>query len=190
MAAKRKTTKKLDKKKKKKWYSIHAPSSFGGAELGESYVAAPENIIGKRIRVNLSNVSKTRNQNVRIKFQVTGVNEEKGITEPVSYEMLANHINRVVRKNKSKIDSSLKLKTKDKAEVTVKAIIITRTKVKGGVLTAVKKEAVNLIEEQVKNSPFSKLLDSIIAYDFQKALKHSLKKITPIQTVEIKFFGK
>lgn len=190
MAAKRKATKKLDKKKKKKWYSIFSPKSFGGAEIGESYVAEPQALIGKTIRVNLSNVARVRGNNIRIKFEVTQVREEKAETEAISYQMLSSHINRIVRKNKSKIDASLKLKTKDNEEIIIKPIIITKAKIKGGVLTATKKEALVILEKEIKKVPFSTTLDSIIKYDFQKSLKAALKKITPINTVEIKYFGK
>ena len=190
MAAKRKVTKKLDKKKKKKWFSIFTPKNFGGAEIGESYVADAQNLIGKTIRVNLSNVAKIRGNNLRIKFEVTQVKEEKAETEPILYQMLPSHVNRIVRKNKSKIDASLKLKTKSKEDVIIKPIIITRAKVKGGILTATKLAAVEWIEKEVAKQSFEKTLDSIIRYDLQKSLKAYLKKITPINTVEVKYFGK
>jgi len=190
MAGKRKATNKLDKKKKKKWYSIFSPKNFGGAEIGESYVAEAQNLIGKTIRVNLSNVAKVRGNNMRIKFVITQVKEEKAETAPLSYQILSSHINRIVRKNKSKIDASLKLKTKDNEEVIIKPIIITRAKVKGGVLTATKQAAIESIKNEVSKSSFDKILDSIIRYDFQKDLKNSLKKVTPINTVEINYFGK
>ena len=190
MAAKRKATKKLDKKKKKRWFSIFAPKNFGGAEIGESYVADAKNLIGKTIRVNLSNVARVRGNNVRIKFEVSQVTEDKAETHPLSYQMLSSHINRIVRKNKSKIDASLTLKTKDGETVIIKPVIITRAKVKGGVLTATKLAAITLIEKEVAKTSFETTLDSIIKYDFQKNLKNSLKIVTPINTVEIKYFGK
>lgn len=190
MAQKRKASKKLDKKKKRKWYSIHAPKSFGNLELGESYISSPEKLIGKRIRANLNSLTRIKGSNIRIKFQIIEVKENKGLTEAISYEVLPNHINRIVRKNKSKIDTSLKSKTKNKIPIQIKAIIITRSKIKGGVYSALKKEAMELIEQEMKNNTFEKILDSIIKYDLQKSLKNSLKKITPIQTVEIKYFGK
>jgi small subunit ribosomal protein S3Ae len=190
MAAKRKITKKLDKKKKKKWFSVFAPKNFGGAEIGESYVADSQNLIGKTIRVNLSNVARVRGNNIRIKFEITKVTEDKAQTEPIVYQMLSSHINRIVRKNRSKIDAALKLKTKDGVNVIIKPIIITRAKVKGGVLTATKQTAIELIEKEIAKSTFDSTLDSIIKYDFQKSIKNALKKVTPITAVEIKYFGK
>ena len=82
------------------------------------------------------------------------------------------------------------MKIKDGETVIIKPIIITRAKVKGGVLTATKLAAITLIEKEVAKTSFETTLDSIIKYDFQKNLKNSLKIVTPINTVEIKYFGK
>lgn len=190
MAGKRKITNKLDKKKKKKWFSIFAPKNFGGAELGESHVATPQNLMGKVIRTNLSKISRIRTQNIRLKFEVTEVRDEQGFTEAISYELLSTQINRIARKNKSKMDASLTLETKDKKMIKIKPIIITRGIIKGGTYTTLKTQAISVLQNEVKKLTFDSLLDSIIKYDLQKILKTKLKTITPINTIEIKHLSK
>lgn len=190
MAAKRKISKKLDKKKKKKWFSIFAPKNFGGAELGESHVITPQNLMGKIIKVNLSKISRVRSQNMRLKFEVTEVRDEQGFTEPIVYELLKTQVNRLARKNKSKIDAALTLSTKDNKKIIIKPIIITRGKIKGGTYTTLKAKLVSTLEKEVKKSTFDTILDSILKYDLQKMLKNELKTITPINKIEIKHLSK
>jgi len=190
MAQKRKTTKKLDKKKKKKWLSILAPKSFGNVEIGESTVATSTQLIGKRIKLNPSYLTKTKGSNTRLTFEVKEVKEEKGLTEFIGYEILPSHINRIVRKNKTKIDTSQKLETKDNQKVILKTVIITRSKVQGSASRALKTESLKSIEEQTKKYTLEKLLDAAFNYSLQKTLKDSLKRITPIQTVEVKYLFK
>jgi small subunit ribosomal protein S3Ae len=190
MAAKRRITKKLDKKKKKRWLPIFAPKNFGGAELGESHVATPQNLMGKVIRANVSKISRIRSQNIRLKFEVTEVRDEQGFTEVVLYELLKTQINRIARKNKSKLDASLTLKTKDNQKIKIKPIIITRGIIKGGTHTSLKAEVISLLEKEVKKLTFDELLDSIMKYDLQKSLKAKLKSITPVNTIEIKHLSK
>ncbi len=190
MAQKRRSSKRLDKKKKRKWYSIYAPKEFGNAELGESFVSSPENLIGKNVKVNLSRLTKVKNSNIRVKFTVKEVKEEKALTEPTSYEILPNFLNRIVRKNKTKIVTSQKLKTKDNTPITIKTVIITRSKIKGGTSTELRNQVVAQIEETIKKNNFDKILDSIIKYEFQKNLKEAIRKIAPIQTIEVKYFSK
>jgi len=190
MAAKRKISEKLDKKKKKKWFSIFAPKSFGGAELGQSYVVTPQDLMGKVVKVNLSKVSRVRSQNMRLKFEITEIRDEQGFTEPVSYELLNTQVNRMAKKNKSKIDASLTLETKDKNKIKIKPIIITRGKIKGGAHTTLKTSAILALEKEVKKHTFDTLLDSILKYDLQKMLKNELKVITPINKIEIKHLSR
>ena len=190
MAPRKKSTKKLDKKKKRKWYSIYTPKSYGSAEIGESFVSSPQMLIGKKIRVNPIHLTRVRSPSIRITLQIKEVKEEKALTEEVQYEILSNFVNRIVRKRKSKVDTSQKLKTKDDQKVVLKTIIITRGKIKGGVSTSLKNEVLKVLEEKVKKETFNKLFDSILNYSFQKSIVKDLKKITPIQKVEIKHFSK
>lgn len=190
MAQAKQSSKAADKRKKKKWVSIYAPKSFGSAELGESLVTTAQELIGRNIRVNLSSIVKVKNSNVRIKFVAKEIKEDKVLTELETYEILPNHMNRIVKKGKTKIDDSRVLTTKDDVKCTIKTIIITRNKVKGGLAAVVKNEAIKVIENEVKSKTFEKLLEDVISLNFQKMLKDSLKKISPIQIVEVKFFGK
>ena len=70
---------------------------------------------------------------------------------------------------------------------TGKNIIITRSKIQGGISRVLKTEALKLIAEQVKKTPLENLFDSTLNYSLQKTLKDSLKKLTPIQTIEINY---
>jgi len=177
------------KKKKKKWYPIMIPANFGAREIGETYISTPSELIGKKTRVNLSSIARTRNSNIRVTFEVKEVKEEKGITDLISYELLFGYIKRIVRKNKSKINISEKVKTKDGLLLT-KYIIITRNKVSRGLLTAIAKKARELFVEYFKNKESNKIFDDVINYALQKEMRDKLKKIYPINNVEIRFLKK
>jgi small subunit ribosomal protein S3Ae len=177
------------KKKKKKWYSILAPVSFGKKEIGEAYVSAPSNLIGKKVRINLYSLARTRNSNIRITFEVKGIEEEKGMTELISYELLFGYIKRIVKKNRSKINISEKIKSKDGLLLT-KYIIITKNKVQRGILTTINKKAKELFAEYFKDKPSDKIFDNVINYAVQKEMRDKLKKIYPLSNVEIRFLKK
>ena len=123
------------KKKKKAWYSVLATSKFENKELGESYTSEPNDLLGKRIRVNLLSLAKSRNPNIRLSFTIKEIKEMKGLTELTSYQILPSHIKRMARKNKSKIDLSKTIMTKDKKNVIIKCVIVTRNKITKGLLT-------------------------------------------------------
>ncbi len=69
-------------KGKKKWYSIVAPARFDNKPLGDSLVYEPEELIGKRVKVNLMNLTgEIKKQNMSIKFKVTEIKDAMGSAE-------------------------------------------------------------------------------------------------------------
>jgi len=175
------------KKKKKKWFSIVAPSDFGSKELGEAYVFESEELIGKEIRVNMMFVAKTRNSNIRLTFKVTNTKEGVGITELVSYKMLPSYIKRIVRKRKSKLDVSHVVKTKDGKNLLIKYIVLTRGKASKGILTALGKSAKELISEEFSKKTSKKVFDDVIHYSLQRDMKKKLSKVYPTGVFEVRF---
>ena len=138
------------KKKKKKWFSILAPESFGSRELGETFVIDSEGIIGKRVRVNLSFLARTRNQNIRLIFEVNEIKDGNALTKLVSYHIVPGHIKRIVKKGKSKIHMSQIVKTKDGKNLVIKYVIITRNKTSKGVLKTLNNFSRDFVSKELK----------------------------------------
>ena len=102
------------KKKKKVWFSVISPKSFGGIEIGETLGYDQTAIIGRKITMNLSSVSNTRKQqNVVVSLNINEVKDNKAQTELVGYKLEPAFVKRMARKGKSKISNTFKLKTKD-----------------------------------------------------------------------------
>ncbi|MFH1376939.1 MAG: hypothetical protein ABIH25_04865 [Candidatus Woesearchaeota archaeon] len=175
-------------KKKKKWYEIYVSKEFGGSQVGESYVSEESNLIGKRLNVDMMIVSKSRNPNVRLVFEVKKVVEGKAIAEPIGYYVLSSYLKRLVRKGKSKLDISYKLKSKDGVDCVFKVFFVTKSKVQGQLSKGMKAELKKLVEGEFKKKTVSEMYDSIIGYTLQKSLKGALSKIYPLQSFEIRMF--
>jgi small subunit ribosomal protein S3Ae len=173
------------KKKKKKWVSILAPKNFGEKELGESFIIDPQDLKGKRLKVSLSHLNKGKNPNIKAIFV-----EGNGICEAVGYYILNSYSRRIVKKGKSKINRSLKLKTKDDVEVILKVVMITRKKVTRGLNRLITFELDKFLNDSVKKNSFESNLDSMINYSFQKSIKEHMKKVYPVAGLEITTFKK
>ena len=62
---------KAQKKGKKVWVKINAGPEFNNIELGESYVHSPEDLMGKKFKINLSMLTgDMRKQNSNITFKI------------------------------------------------------------------------------------------------------------------------
>ncbi len=178
------------KKKKKRWVSLLAPRSFGGGEVGESYVVDAQDLIGRKVISSLSNFNRGRNTSIKAIFECKEIVEGNCICEPVGYYILGSFARRIVKKGRSKISRSLKLKTKDNVEVIFKVILATRKKISGGVARSMREELDKFLTESVKRNTFETNLDSIINYSFQKKIKEHIKKTYPVGSLEIVMFRK
>jgi ribosomal protein S3AE len=178
------------RKKKKRWVPILAPKSFGGKEIGESFIADPNDLKGRRVVVSLNSLGRGRNSNFKIIFSVKEITDGGGVCEAVGYYILNSFAKRVVRKGKSKIRESFKLKTKDGSAVVLKVVLVTKTKISRGISRTIRKEMRGFIGEKVKNKPFELVLNSIVEYNFQKEIKDRMKKLYPVSSLEILMFKK
>jgi len=187
MAKARKKDKETVKWKKKGWYPILAPSLFNNQVLGETTTFEPNKMLGKTLQVNLMNLTgEVRNQNVNILFKVTSINDNKALTELMSYSLSPSFIKRVVRRGHTRADSTYMLKTKDNRKVVVKSILITRHIVNRSVVTALRKNALEFLTQIVSGQSYDDLFRNIIYYKLQIELKKRLSKTYPLKTYDIK----
>ncbi len=189
MAQKKRKTQLVKKRKKKSWFSILAPADFGKKELGECYLSSKDELVGRRVRVNMMAVAKTRNPNVRLTFEVKEVKEDNGIADLVLYNLLPVSIKRMARKGKTKIDISKVLKSKD-GELLIKYVIVTRNKVPNGVSKVINNTSVDLVSSEISKKNSADVFDSVINYGLQKDIKEKLKKIYPVDTFEVRYLKK
>lgn len=174
-------------KKKKKWYPIFAPVSFRGQLLGEILSSGPESIVGKNLSLNLMEFTNDpKKQNFRANFKVVKMEGEKAVTQITGYEMLLTHVRRIMRKGIEKVEDSFVAKSKDGVNVQVKTLLLTKSKTKHSVLTAIRKTTRDFISNELKNYSFDEFIQLIIATRIQKQLRESLNKIYPLVACEFR----
>ena len=178
------------KKKKKRWVSILAPANFGSKELGDSYVTDSQELKGKNLDISLSNLNRGKNPSIKIIFEVVEVIDGKGICETCGYHVLNSFARRIIKKGKTKVLKSYKLRTKDNVNVVLKLVLVTKSKIKRGIGGALRRELDEFVKEEMKKNDFEANLDNIINYKLQKSIKEVLKKVYPVSSLEILMFKK
>lgn len=182
-----KVRKKTLKTKKKFWFQIVAPKSFGEKVIGDSYVTESSLIKGKCVSVNLRDIAdKVGRQNIQINFKVNEVKDNRAYCKTLGYQFLPSSIKRLNSKNKSKIDDSFVYKTADNKLTRLKVVLVTLNKVNNSVLTSIRKRLKELLEEKVSSMSYESLIDNLIHYNLQMFLKKTLKTVYPIRTCEVR----
>lgn len=172
---------------KKLWYPIVAPKIFRNIALGETIVYNPEKIMGKRLSQNLMTLTNdVKRQNIKIKFEVVKVEDNKAYTEIIGYDMVQSSIKRLVRRNIHKIDMSFTCATSDKKTIRIKPILITRSNASNSVATKIRKNAQEFLVNHISKISYDNFTNDIISHKLQSSLKVVLNKIHPLRICEIR----
>lgn len=178
------------KLKKKQWYPILAPKQFGEGVLGETLVSDPKLMLGKTLSHNLMNLTNDpKRQNINVYFKVVSVENGKGLTSIVGYEIIPSSVKRFVRRNSEKMNLSFECETADNVLIRIKPLIITRADVKGSVAAKMRNTIVHNLIKTVKKANYADLLNDIISHKLQSELRAGLSKMYPLKVCEIRYLG-
>ncbi len=173
---------------KKRWVPILAPKMFNSMTIGDTHIYDPREGIGKELSVNLMTLTRNpKSQGTNVSFVVTGQHEGKLLTGFTGLRIMPSVVRRMVRRGKDKIDDSFICLTSDGKKIRLKPIIITRTKAKGSVLTAMRKELRKHIVKEAGKSSYDKLSEDIVAGRFQRGIYEVLSQLAPVVKCEIRW---
>lgn len=173
--------------KKKYWYIITANDALKNAVLGESFLSDPAQLKGKHITVNLVQVTNdSKNQSVNLKFLINAVENNRGIADPIGYEIMPSSIRRLIRKEKKKLSLSFICETADKVKIIIKPLTIIKKTTKGSIEKALRKQTQEFLTKSIQKMRYNDLILNMINYKLQESLKNHLKKIYPLKVYEIR----
>jgi len=185
-----KAKRKVGKVKKKHWFPIIAPKMFGERVMGETYVVNSELIKGKHISYNLKNLGGYRvKQNIDIKFVVDEVKEGKAYCKTIGYSLLKSSIKRLVSKRKNQLSVSLVCKSSDKKNLRIKLVLITKRKINGAILAAIRHGLIKVVLEKCSKRKFEDIITDSINFRLPKEIKTEIDKIYPMRLCTVKSIG-
>lgn len=188
--AKRKDNKELMKWKKKKWVEIISPSLFRNNTIGETNVFEESSILGKKVSVNMMNLTGDfKKQHLTAKFVINGLKDKKANTFLYGYEMSPTSIKRMVRRRKDRIDDSFLTETSDNKKVRVKPLIITRNNVSAAMQTALRRNTRIVIMNYLKKHKYDDFVNNVVSRKLQNEMKKKLSKIAPLRAFEMRSVG-
>lgn len=180
----------VTKLKKKQWYQLVAPKQFGEIVLGETLVGDAQAMLGKTLSHNLMNLTNDpKRQNININFKIIDVQNNKGLTSIIGYEILPSSVKRFVRRSNEKMDLSFVCDTADNVFVRVKPLLIARSDVRGSVAARIRNTAAQYLAKAIKKLNYNDLMADIISHKLQSEMKAALNKIYPLKICEIRYLG-
>ena len=180
--------KKQDKdKKKKKWVPIVAAKEFNNMEIGETYVEDPNNSIGRTVTINLMALTRDpKKQSNNVTFKITEFKNNVLHTELISISLQTAQLKRTTRKDKTKIEDSFIVDTKDNIKVRFKPILLTKAVTSKSNLSGLRKLTREIVAKHSKNMFYSQFIGDVIFVNIQKAIRNDTKQFYPLASCIIK----
>lgn len=176
------------KQVKKRWFQIQAPKTFNATFLGDTFLATPEEGIGKKLIISLAQLTNdSQKQNINIEFEIVKTEKDILRTRIVNYFIMPAALRKVARKGKDKLENSFSAKNKDDQELRIKTVFVPRKKIKGGISSNLQNTSKELIRERLKTMTYEELITDLITRKFQSILSKDLKKIYPLSFCEIRW---
>ena len=180
--------KQRDKWKSKRWFTIRAPRhpwSFN--IIGETIAEDEEQLIGRHYEIMQNELDGDFSKmHVKVQFRITGVVGADALTEYIGHEMLKDHIRRMVRRDRGKIDDTVDVVTEDGFYIRVKPLMISRHRIKGSQKQQMRTLARDIILKVGATSTWVEMQKASLDGTLETQIKEAASKIQPVREVMIR----
>lgn len=187
MPTERQQKKGKDKWREKIWYSIVTPAFLGEKEIATSPSMGPENMIGRKIEMPVSDLTGNfKKSNVKVIFKVESCQGTRCMTAFVGHYVNDDSIRRMVRRRKERIDVIRSEYTQDGYGVTVKVVGVSDTKLTSGKRADIRILMDRFLGERISSANLQDLVGYLIGDEIANDLAKTTRQIYSVKKLEVR----
>ena len=177
--------KQKDKWKAKRWYTIRAPRNpWSFKVIGETLAEDDSLVLGRHYELMQNELDGDFSKmHVKIRFNVTEVVNKDALTEFIGYDLMKDHVRRLVRRERGKIDDTVDLVSKDGFYIRFKPLIISRARIKASQKQQMRTIARNVILRVGASSTWLDIQKSLFDGTLENTIKDEVNKIQPVKNL-------
>ena len=177
--------KQKDKWKAKRWYTIRAPRNpWSFKVIGETLAEDDSLVLGRHYELMQNELDGDFSKmHVKIRFNVTEVVNKDALTEFIGYDLMKDHVRRLVRRERGKIDDTVDLVSKDGFYIRFKPLIISRARIKASQKQQMRTVARNVILRVGASSTWLDIQKSLFDGTLENTIKDEVTKIQPVKNL-------
>ena len=177
--------KQKDKWKAKRWYTIRAPRNpWSFKVIGETLAEDDSLVLGRHYELMQNELDGDFSKmHVKIRFNVTEVVNKDALTEFIGYDLMKDHVRRLVRRERGKIDDTVDLVSKDGFYIRFKPLIISRARIKASQKQQMRTIARNVILRVGASSTWLDIQKSLFDGTLENTIKDEVIKIQPVKNL-------
>ena len=176
-----------DKWRGKDWYSIVAPSYFGGTDLGSIPADNESNIVGRVVDSTLYDLTNDfAHQYLKMYFQVSGVDGKTANTIFRGHEYSRDYLRSLVRRRTSRIDIIANITTKDGYKIRLAVCAFTLSRIRTTQEHTIRAIMRRIVEQKSKELNFDQYVQEVVLGKIASDIYNEAKKMAPLRHVGIR----
>ena len=176
-----------DKWRDKDWFTIVAPSYFGGTELGSVPSDDSSRLVGRVVDATLYDLTNDfAHQYLKMSFQVSEVEGKTARTIFKGHEYSRDYLRSLVRRKTTRIDTILSVATKDGFQVRLAVCAFTLTRIRTTQEHAIRAIMKRIVEEKAKVLTFDEFVQEVVLGKIASDVYNEAKRVAPMRHAGIR----
>ncbi|TQD26299.1 30S ribosomal protein S3ae [Methanolobus vulcani] len=183
----RKVQRKLDKWKSKTWYNVETPEFISRTNIGVTPAEEPEQLIGRVVETTVGEIANDfTKHNTKLRLEINDVNGDIANTRFLGHEITTDYLRSIVKRQTSRIDANLDVKTKDGYVIRVKPICFTVKRARTSQIKGIREVMAKIVLERAAELNFEQFIEEAIMGKLSANIYRNAKSIYPLRRVEIR----
>jgi small subunit ribosomal protein S3Ae len=176
-----------DKWRGKDWYSIVAPSYFGGTDLGSVPADDESKIVGRVVDSTLYDLTNDfAHQYLKMYFQIASVDGKTANTIFKGHEYSRDYLRSLVRRRTTRIDIIANITTKDGYQLRLAVCAFTLSRIRTTQEHTIRAIMRRTVEQKSKELNFDQYVQEIVLGKIASDIYNEAKKVAPLRHVGIR----
>lgn len=183
----RKVQRKLDKWKSKTWYNVETPEFISRTNIGVTPAEVPEQLIGRVVETTVGEIANDfTKHNTKLRLEINDVSGDVANTRFLGHEITTDYLRSIVKRQTSRIDANLDVKTKDGYVIRVKPICFTVKRARTSQIKGIREVMNTIVRERAAELNFEQFIEEAIMGKLSANIYRNAKSIYPLRRVEIR----
>lgn len=185
--ARKKVQRKIDGWKSKEWFNIEAPVYLNRAVVGNTMAGDPSLLVGRNVETTVGELTNdmTKN-NTKVILRINNVVGDIATTDLVGHELTTDYVRSIVKRQTSRIDANIEVKTKDGYVIRVKPTCFTIKRARSSQIKAIREVMIEIVKRRASESDFETFMQEAILGRLSAGIYRQAKFIYPLRRVEIR----
>ncbi len=187
--ARKKVQRKLDGWKSKEWYNIEAPPAYlNRVIVGTTMAGDPSLLVGRNVETTVGGelTNDMTKNNTKVILRVNNVVGDIATTDLMGHELTTDYVRSIVKRQTSRIDANVDVRTKDGFVIRVKPTCFTIKRARSSQMQAIREMMVDIVKKRASETDFETFMQEAILGRLSAAIYRQAKFIYPLRRVEIR----